>query len=130
MTDPVRVIAGSIFLRALKRLRKKYPHIEQDIRPFTEKLERGETPGDRLENMGQFIVYKERLPNRDAQRGTRGGYRVIYYIRKADAIILVYLYSKSEQENVTAAQIADWIALAEAQLEQENQNQHQEPPST
>jgi mRNA-degrading endonuclease RelE of RelBE toxin-antitoxin system len=37
--------------------------------------------------------------------GKRGGYRLIYYWdRPSDAIYMLYLYPKNEQENLTAAQ--------------------------
>jgi mRNA-degrading endonuclease RelE of RelBE toxin-antitoxin system len=62
-------------------------------------LKNGETPGDRLQDIENYIAYKVRLPNRDMQRGKSGGYRVIYYVRTADRIFLMRIYTKSEQEN-------------------------------
>ena len=38
-------------------------------------------------------------------RGKRGGGRVIYYIIFYDNILLTYMYSKSDQENLTHAQL-------------------------
>jgi mRNA-degrading endonuclease RelE of RelBE toxin-antitoxin system len=58
-------------------------------------------------------VYKVRLRNRDAQRGKRGGHRVIYYVRAIDHILLIYVYSKTEQEDVSVAEIRRWIREAE-----------------
>lgn len=81
----VRVVATPHFNRTFKRLRKKYPHIEADLHPLVHQLERGDTPGDQIQRV-QFTVYKVRIPNSDARRGKRGGYRVIYYLQKADFI--------------------------------------------
>lgn len=38
-------------------------------------------------------------------RGKRGGGRVIYYIIFYDKILLTYMYSKSDQKNLTHAQL-------------------------
>ncbi len=89
--QPVRVIATGVFIRAAKRLRKKYPHLSHDLHPLTEQLQNGETPGDRLQNVEPFIVYKVRVPNTDAQRGKSGGYRVIYYCKRSELVFLVYI---------------------------------------
>lgn len=38
-------------------------------------------------------------------RGKSGGYRVIYYLITTDSILLTHLYAKSDQGNLTAAQL-------------------------
>jgi hypothetical protein len=40
------------------------------------------------------------LRNRDASRGKSGGYRVIYYVKTAANLFLVYIYTKSEQQDI------------------------------
>jgi len=78
--DPqIRVNMARSFLRELKQLKKKYRHVRDDVEELVEQLQRGEKPGDLLQDV-QEGVYKVRLANRDAQRGTRSGYRVIYYV--------------------------------------------------
>ena len=57
-----------------------------------ERLSSGETPGDRVQGVGH-VVYKVRVPNSDARRGTSGGYRVVYYVQTTDRVILVTIYS-------------------------------------
>lgn len=92
------------FKRQLKRLSRKYRHIRSDIQPFIEQLEAGETPGDQIQGTG-YTVYKVRLANTDAQRGKSGGYRAIYYLKQQDDILLVTLYSKTEQADIEADEV-------------------------
>ncbi len=67
--------------------------------PLIEQLQRGETPGDQLQ-ITRYTLYKVRVANRDAQRGKNGGYRVIYYIQTENRIILLTIYSKSDQNDI------------------------------
>jgi hypothetical protein len=41
----------------------------------------------------------------DAARGKRGGYRLLYYLQTPTEIILVTIYSKSEQSDISAEEI-------------------------
>ena len=58
-------------------------------------------------------VDKVRVRNTDAQRGTRGGYRVIYYLVNADDILLLTVYSKTEQDDIDNETIVRLIGGAE-----------------
>ena len=69
-----------------------------------EQLKQGDLPGDKIPNVG-YDVYKVRLPNPDAKRGKRSGFRTIYYIREADFIALITLYSKTEREDISPEKI-------------------------
>ncbi len=52
-----------------------------------------------------FTVYKARLPNRDAQRGKSGGYRVIYFVKTSERVVLIEMYSKSDQDLISNDEI-------------------------
>ncbi|MCC6613046.1 MAG: type II toxin-antitoxin system RelE/ParE family toxin [Anaerolineae bacterium] len=106
MTD---VVIGTKFERLAKKLRKRYPNVMHDIEPLIAQLESGATPGDQLQGL-PYTVYKVRVPNSDAQRGKSGGYRVLYYVRTADMVYLIAIYSKSDLENLADDQIVDAIA--------------------
>ncbi len=44
------------------------------------------------------------------QSGKRGGYRVIYALdMEKNRCILLYIYAKVEQVNITQAEIEDWL---------------------
>lgn len=98
------VVYSREFKRSLKRLSKKYRHVRDDIDPLLEDIVEGKTPGDLVPNTG-FPVYKVRLGNRDSNQGTRGGYRVVYYLGHLDKRLLVTVYSKAEQSDVSPEEI-------------------------
>jgi mRNA-degrading endonuclease RelE of RelBE toxin-antitoxin system len=96
------VLFTAEFKRSLRRLAKRYRNVRRDVEPLVDRLAAGETPGDRVRGTGH-VVYKVRVPNADARRGTSGGYRVVYYVQTAERVVLVTIYSKSDQGNVSAA---------------------------
>lgn len=96
------------FIRRLKELRKKYPRVTQQIQALVLELEHGETPGDQIQGTG-YTAYKTRLSNPDAGRGKSGGYRVIYYIRTTDKIIMLLIYAKSDQVDISHDEIKQLI---------------------
>lgn len=53
----------------------------------------------------QYQVYKVRVKNSNIQKGKSAGYRVIYYLQTATNIILLTVYSKSDQEDIGVATI-------------------------
>lgn len=92
------------FKRNLRTLAKKYRHIREDIEPIIVALQTGELPGDQVPGIGHTI-FKVRASNRDRAKGKSGGYRVIYYLRTTTDIILVTIYSKTEQSDISMEQI-------------------------
>lgn len=92
------------FKRNLRQLAKKYRHIRSDIQPLIDALIAGERPGDQIPGIG-LLVYKVRVRNSDAQRGRRGGYRMIYYQPNDLSIVLITLYSKTEQQDIEPREI-------------------------
>jgi len=92
------------FKRNVRTLAKKYHHIQSDVQPFIEKIQRGELIGDKVQGTG-YAIFKVRIRNSDVSRGKSGGYRVIYYLKTATAVILVTIYSKTEQSDISSAKI-------------------------
>lgn len=70
-----------------------------------------------------YTLFKVRVRNSDAQRGKSGGYRIIYYLKTDTQILLVTLYSKSDQAEITANEVREIITRAETQF-----NSSQESP--
>ena len=105
---PVQVDFTPLFLRFLKHVAKKYRNVRDDLQPLIDELASGETPGDQIEHVKR-TVYKARIPNRDAQKGKSGGYRVIYYIKTATRVVLLAIYSKSEQTDISTDEILRMI---------------------
>ncbi len=92
------------FKRNLRQLLKKYVRIREDIEPIIQVLQQGELLGDRIQQ-GAYIVYKVRVKNSNVQKGKSGGYRIIYYLKTQTDIVLLTIYSKSEQSDITANEI-------------------------
>ena len=96
------------FKRNVRTLAKSYRSIRSDVEPFIKQLQDGETPGDQIPRV-DYTVYKARLGNSDAQKRKRGGYRVIYYLKTPSTIILVTIYSKLEQGDISPEAIQNAI---------------------
>jgi mRNA-degrading endonuclease RelE of RelBE toxin-antitoxin system len=113
---PIDLRYSDEFQDNIKRLHKKYPHIRDDLEPLTNQLSRGATPGDRVKGTNH-IVYKVRVKNSDANRGKSGGYRVLYYIVQHDIVLLLTIYSKSEQPDIKTDQILRIIKESDSILQ-------------
>jgi mRNA-degrading endonuclease RelE of RelBE toxin-antitoxin system len=111
---PFNVAFTPEFKRNLRILSKKYRHIRDDVEPLIITLQNGELPGDQVTGTG-YTIFKVRVPNRDVKRGKSGGYRVIYYLQTQTDIILVTIYSKTEQADISAAQIRRIVNEFEAE---------------
>jgi mRNA-degrading endonuclease RelE of RelBE toxin-antitoxin system len=98
--------------RDLRILSKRYRYIRRDVQPIIEELQAGEMPGSQVSGVG-YPIFKVRIKNSNIQKGKSGGYRLIYYLKTAEKIILITIYSKSDQADVTANEIRLIIAEQE-----------------
>jgi mRNA-degrading endonuclease RelE of RelBE toxin-antitoxin system len=105
----VEVLFTPEFKRNIRALAKKYRHIQEDVKPIIEQIQRGEFIGDQIQGTG-YTIFKVRIRNTDTSRGKSGGYRVIYYLKTATAVILVTIYSKNEQSDISATTIKKILA--------------------
>jgi mRNA-degrading endonuclease RelE of RelBE toxin-antitoxin system len=99
-----RVELSRPFLRAVQRLSKKYRSIRNDVQQLIDSLEHGDTPGDRIQGVG-YVAYKVRLKSSDLTKGKRGGFRVIYYLRVGNVMVLLTIYLKTEQSDVGVEEV-------------------------
>jgi mRNA-degrading endonuclease RelE of RelBE toxin-antitoxin system len=120
MTDLplIQVEVTATFNRNLRALAKKHRSIRKDIQPVIEQLQQGELPGDRISGVG-YSVFKLRVRNSDTQKGKSGGYRLIYYVQTATGIILLTVYTKSEQVDIAAEDIRNIITEYEQRESEE-----------
>ncbi|MCY7282045.1 MAG: type II toxin-antitoxin system RelE/ParE family toxin [Cyanobacteria bacterium CAN_BIN43] len=116
-TDPpsIQIDLTPRFQRDLRDLAKRYRQVRSDLQPLIEQLQTGELPGDRISGV-TYTVFKVRLKNSSVQKGKSGGYRVIYYLKTNDRIILATIYSKSDFADVGAEVIESAIAQYEQQI--------------
>lgn len=92
------------FKRNLRALVRKYQHIRSDVQPVIEEIQKGNFIGDQVPNTG-YTIFKVRIKNSDITKGKKSGYRFIYYLKKHDEAILVTIYSKTDQADITPTQI-------------------------
>ncbi|MBD2579757.1 type II toxin-antitoxin system RelE/ParE family toxin [Oscillatoria sp. FACHB-1406] len=111
----IQVEASQTFKQNLRTLAKKYRSIRNDIQAVIKKLQQGELLGARVPGVG-YTVFKLRVLNSDAQKGKSGGYRLIYYVKTATGIILLTVYTKSEQVDIAAEDIRSIITDYEQQM--------------
>lgn len=104
MTDNnlISVEFADEFHKQLRKLSKKYRHIKRDLIPVIEQLQSGAILGDRLSSVDNNILHKVRVKNSDIKKGKSAGYRVLYLLRTETKIVLLTIYSKSEQANILA----------------------------
>lgn len=102
---PTTVNIPPDFSKQIKHLKRKYPSVVDEVRSFVLQLRDGQRPGDEVPNVGYAGVFKDRLRNRSARRGKRGGFRLIYYVPRADEVFLLLIYSKTEVANISASEI-------------------------
>ncbi|PSB50062.1 addiction module antitoxin [filamentous cyanobacterium Phorm 6] len=111
MTDEIpqiQIVFSDEFKTRVRTLLKRYRSIRTDIQPLLDELQSGNFIGDQIPGTGH-TVFKVRLKNSDIQKGKSGGYRVIYQLRGDTYILLVVIYSKSDQDDIPANQIRDII---------------------
>jgi len=102
--EHIQIVFTPELKRNLRALAKKYRHVRSDVKPVIEQLQSGEIIGDQVPRT-RYTIFKVRIRNSDIQKGKRSGYRLIYHLKKPTNIILVTIYSKLDQADVSAEQI-------------------------
>lgn len=84
------------FKKRLKRLKKKYPHVKDDLLKVMDLFD----PHEEI-SIGRSI-YKIRIPSSDMKKGKSGGFRsYLYLYLKKDLLVPLCIYPKSETESIT-----------------------------
>ncbi len=96
------VIEQELYLKALKKLSKKYKNIESDIENFLLNIRSIEDLGIELKNN----VYKVRIANSNKNKGKSAGYRLISYIKITNnELHLIYVYDKGSLVNISEKEL-------------------------
>ncbi len=114
-SSPIEIKLTVEFQRKLRTLSKKYRQIQRDIEEILEQLQAGNFPGDRLSGGVGYEIFKARLKNSDIKKGKSAGYRLIYWIHSSNTIVLLDIYSKSEQEDIEVKKIQQILVEFERQ---------------
>ena len=100
----LKLIPTPEFSRSVKKLNKKYRLISKDLKILENELITNPKSGIELGNNS----FKVRIPNSSIPTGKRGGFRVVYYYKdQKDKIYLLYIYSKTDIENISNRKLAD-----------------------
>lgn len=101
-----KVVLSEKFFKDLKKLKKKFNKIDRDLDGLFVRISSGEVVGDRLREFRKFEIYKARVRNSSSDVGKSGGFRVIYYLKREDDLVLVLsIYSKSQKLNILKNEI-------------------------
>ncbi len=93
----LQIIKADTYNKAIKKLKKRFLYIENDIDLFFEQISTLDELGIHLGNN----VYKARIANSDKNSGKSGGYRLISYLKIINnEIYLLFIYDKSDFENI------------------------------
>jgi len=105
-SDPssVQVEFTPEFKRNLRALSRKYHHVRSDVEPVLEQIRAGQFVGDRIQET-RHVILKVRVRNRDSQKGKSAGYRIIYQVESQTLVVLITIYSKLDQADITPEQI-------------------------
>lgn len=112
---PIQVNVSDRFASEVRQLAKRYRRIRLDVQPIIDQLESGELPGDQIPGMN-YRLFKVRVKNSDVQKGKSGGYRIIYYLKTEEQILLVTIYSKSDKPDITVDEVREIITRSEAEF--------------
>jgi hypothetical protein len=100
------VFESSAYQHSKKQLKKRFRLIDSDVNKFLHSLESVDDLGISLGDG----IYKVRIANSDKNKGKSAGYRLITLLKIVDTeIYLIYLYDKSDLENITEKELDEMI---------------------
>lgn len=111
---PIQVEFTPEFKRNLRQLAKDYRQIRSDVEPVIAQLQAGEQPGDQIQGT-RYTIFKVRVRNSDIQKGKSSGYRLIWYLAIQHRVVLIIIYSKLDQADISAEQIRQILAEFDSQ---------------
>ena len=93
------------FQKSIKALKKKYPHVKDDLLGQIKGLEEDPSAGDPIPGWNKE-VWKVRVASSDVKKGKRGGYRLIYFWKACQMkVYLLVVYFKGEKAEITKKEI-------------------------
>lgn len=96
------------FQRKLKALAKKYRQIQADLQPILEQLQIGSFLGNQIPDIGSTVIESAAQKQRRS-KGEKRWLRLIYWIVSTELIVLLDIYSKSDQSDIEVDEIRQII---------------------
>jgi len=104
--------------RCIKSLKKKFPHIKDDLSPLFKNLQNNPQIGDPIPGWHRKR-WKVRVSSRDLKRGKRGAFRVIYAWTTGQSVLYpLFIYFKGEKEDITNKEIETLLKKLLLELDQ------------
>ena len=104
------------FQKSIKALKKKYPHVKDDLLSQIKALEEDPSAGDPIPGWNKE-VWKVTVASSDVKKGKRGGYRLIYFWKAGEMkIYLLAVYFKGEKEAITKKEIESLLEKLNQEL--------------
>ncbi len=120
---PIEIRLTPDFRKQVRKLEKRYRKIQSDLQPILIQIQMGEAIGDRLQGI-DAEVFKVRIRNSDVNRGKSGGYRMIYWLKLPECVVLLDIYSKSDRDDIEIGTIQniinEFIDIDEVSTDSEN----------
>jgi mRNA-degrading endonuclease RelE of RelBE toxin-antitoxin system len=103
------VVLTPSFKRSIKRLKKRFRHVRDDVRIAVRVLLQAPRLGVVIP--GGSGVRKLRVRNTDLPKGESSGYRLLYTVedQPRPTLYLLLLYAKSDQEDVTRHELRELL---------------------
>jgi mRNA-degrading endonuclease RelE of RelBE toxin-antitoxin system len=101
-----KVVLPRSFKKCVKRLKKRYPQVNNDVTLVIRELV--EAPKLGVVIPGGSGARKIRVLNSDVKKGKRSGYRLIYYVQETPIPTLypLLLYIKSDKADASRSELA------------------------
>ena len=116
------IIPGTGAARDAKQLKKENRSFDKDIGEALADLDaNGSSPSDDPIPDFNSVLFKRRVRNRDANKGKRDGYRIIYGVFP-EGIALVAIFSKSERTDVPRPDLHRLLATMSSLLGRISEN--------
>lgn len=111
-----KVIPLPPFIKALKKLVKKYPSLKAEYAKLIEQLAQQPGSGTPIGNS----CYKIRIGIASANKGKRSGARVItHFFVEGETVYLLTIYVKNEQDDISVAELSELIKLVSEIMRQD-----------
>jgi len=107
----LKILFSDNFLKEAKALSKKYKLLKSDLQQAIYEIEASKDLGVSL----GLNLFKKRVKNSSIPTGKSGGFRVIIFAQIKNKIILISIFSKTEKESLSDAELS---TLLQKYLEQ------------
>ncbi len=98
------IVLTARFKSLVKKLARRYRAVTDDVEELVDELDKGQKPGDRIQNVGGAEVYKTRLQNTSARLSKRDGFRDVYHVGD-NMITFLVICQKPRCADVQSARI-------------------------